>query len=197
VQRQVNSRFSAGATDFSSILSGQTGPGPPSPAPQAPVQRALGALSSGLKRPEHDIGHTSPSSANVKNEWSYTSIPPTRFRSVHYDNVASDQTDVRATAATCNMSVFCVYTARVAVFAKLKCLSTLTVLSSARPTFPPLPPSPAIPHTQTHTHTKNKTGTAKQNKTTNLLRRVWHKTEHLNTDTLLASILNYDPQTKV
>jgi hypothetical protein len=36
----------------------------------------------GVKRPERDVDHSSPSSAEDKNEWSYTSTSPTCFHSV-------------------------------------------------------------------------------------------------------------------
>jgi hypothetical protein len=35
-----------------------------------------GALSLGVKRPEREVDHSPPSSAEVKNEWTYTSAPP-------------------------------------------------------------------------------------------------------------------------
>jgi hypothetical protein len=34
------------------------------------------ALSLGVKWPDHEYGHSPPSSAEVKNVWSYTSTPP-------------------------------------------------------------------------------------------------------------------------
>jgi hypothetical protein len=36
-------------------------------------------LTSGVKRPGREADHSSPSSAKVKNAWSYTSIPPCVF----------------------------------------------------------------------------------------------------------------------
>lgn len=45
-----------------------------------PIQRsvlwALGAFSTGVKRPECEVDDTSPSSAKVKNKQSYTSVTP-------------------------------------------------------------------------------------------------------------------------
>jgi hypothetical protein len=38
-----------------------------------------GALSLGVKRPEREAGHSPPSSAEVKNVWSYTSTPQYTF----------------------------------------------------------------------------------------------------------------------
>jgi len=50
----------------------------PAPGPaQPPIQRALGALS-----PGGEAVHSSPSSAEVKNAWSYTSIPTIRLYGV-------------------------------------------------------------------------------------------------------------------
>jgi hypothetical protein len=42
---------------------------------QPPIQWVSGALSLGVKRPEREADHSLPSSAKVKNAWSYTSIP--------------------------------------------------------------------------------------------------------------------------
>jgi hypothetical protein len=42
---------------------------------QPPIQCVRGALSLGVKRPGRDADHSSPSSAEVKNAWSYTSTP--------------------------------------------------------------------------------------------------------------------------
>jgi len=53
---------------------------------QIPVQciRAFSLGVRGVKRPERDV-HTLPSSAEVKNEWSYTSASPVCFRDVDRD----------------------------------------------------------------------------------------------------------------
>jgi hypothetical protein len=40
-----------------------------------PIQWVPGALSMGVKRPGREADHSSPSSAEVKNAWSYTSTP--------------------------------------------------------------------------------------------------------------------------
>jgi hypothetical protein len=42
---------------------------------QPPIQWIPGALSLGLKRPGREADHSPPSSAEVKNAWSYTSTP--------------------------------------------------------------------------------------------------------------------------
>jgi hypothetical protein len=42
---------------------------------QPPIQWVPGALSLGVKRPGREADHPPPSSAEVKNEWSYTSTP--------------------------------------------------------------------------------------------------------------------------
>jgi hypothetical protein len=42
---------------------------------QPPIQWVPGALSLGVKRPGREADHSSPSSAEVKNAWSYTSTP--------------------------------------------------------------------------------------------------------------------------
>jgi hypothetical protein len=42
---------------------------------QPPIQWVPGALSLGVKRPRREADHSSPSSAEVKNAWSYTFTP--------------------------------------------------------------------------------------------------------------------------
>jgi hypothetical protein len=42
---------------------------------QPPIQWVPGALSLGVKRPGREADHSPPFSAEVKNEWSYTSTP--------------------------------------------------------------------------------------------------------------------------
>jgi hypothetical protein len=44
---------------------------------QPHTQWLPGALASGVKRPEHEADHRPPSSAEVKNAWSYKSITST------------------------------------------------------------------------------------------------------------------------
>jgi hypothetical protein len=46
---------------------------------QPPIQRVPGALPVGIKRPGREAYHSPPSSAEVKNAWSYTSILPIRL----------------------------------------------------------------------------------------------------------------------
>jgi hypothetical protein len=43
---------------------------------QPPIQWVRGALSLGIKRPGREADHSPPSSAEVKNTWSFTSTPP-------------------------------------------------------------------------------------------------------------------------
>jgi hypothetical protein len=43
------------------------------------VSRGGGVLSPGIKRPERETNHTPPFSVEIKNAWSYTSIPPYAF----------------------------------------------------------------------------------------------------------------------
>jgi hypothetical protein len=43
---------------------------------QPPIQRVPGALFLGVNRLEREADHSPPSSAEVKNAWSYTSTPP-------------------------------------------------------------------------------------------------------------------------
>jgi hypothetical protein len=64
-------RFLAGARNFSLQHRAQNGSG----AHQPPIQWAPGALSLGVKRPRREADHPPPSSAEVKNAWSYTSTP--------------------------------------------------------------------------------------------------------------------------
>jgi hypothetical protein len=46
---------------------------------QRPIQWVPGALSLGVKRPVREADHSPTSNAEVKNAWSYTSIPPVRL----------------------------------------------------------------------------------------------------------------------
>jgi hypothetical protein len=56
----------------------------PVAAPPPPASYALGTggCSLVLKRPRREADRSSPSSAQVKNAWNYTSIPPIRLHSV-------------------------------------------------------------------------------------------------------------------
>jgi hypothetical protein len=49
---------------------------------QPPIQWVPGVLSLEVMRPGREAGHSPPSSAEVKNAWSYTSIPPIRLHGV-------------------------------------------------------------------------------------------------------------------
>jgi hypothetical protein len=42
----------------------------------------MGGYFLGVKRPEREADHSPPSSAEVKNAWSYTSTPPIRLHGV-------------------------------------------------------------------------------------------------------------------
>jgi hypothetical protein len=46
---------------------------------QTPIQRVCGSFSLGIIRPGCEADHSPPSSAEVKNAWSYTSTPPMRL----------------------------------------------------------------------------------------------------------------------
>lgn len=47
------------------------------------IQWLLGAFSSRLKRPQHEADYRRASSAEDKNGWTYTYVPPICLRSVH------------------------------------------------------------------------------------------------------------------
>jgi hypothetical protein len=49
---------------------------------QPPIQWVPWTLSLGVKRPGLEADHSLPSSAEVKNDWSYTSTPPIRLHGV-------------------------------------------------------------------------------------------------------------------
>jgi hypothetical protein len=49
--------------------------------PQPPIQWVLGALSSGVKRLEHEADHSPSSSAEVRKMWISISTPPYAFMS--------------------------------------------------------------------------------------------------------------------
>jgi len=48
----------------------------------SPIQWVLGGSSLRIKRPDYEIDHLPPSSAEVKNAWGYTATPPIRFHGV-------------------------------------------------------------------------------------------------------------------
>jgi hypothetical protein len=77
-ERGSGVRFPAGAGNFSLHHRVQNGSG----AHQPPIQWVPGALSLGVKRPRREADHSPPSSAEVKNAWSYTSTPPIRLHGV-------------------------------------------------------------------------------------------------------------------
>jgi len=49
---------------------------------QPPIQWVPGAISLGVKRQRREADHSHPSSVQVKNAWSYTSITPIRLHGV-------------------------------------------------------------------------------------------------------------------
>jgi hypothetical protein len=49
---------------------------------QPPIQWVTGAFPLGVKWPRREADHSRPSSAEVKNAWSYTSTPPIRLHGV-------------------------------------------------------------------------------------------------------------------
>jgi hypothetical protein len=61
---------------FTTVTRPSVGPTKP------PILLVPGALFLGIKRPESEADHPPPSSAEVKNAWSYTSAPTIRLHSV-------------------------------------------------------------------------------------------------------------------
>ena len=74
--------FSAGTRDFSLFQFMRRALGPTKP----PIQW-VSVFFLGLKRPGHDVDHSSPLNAEFKNKWSYTSIHPICLRDVDWDNL--------------------------------------------------------------------------------------------------------------
>jgi hypothetical protein len=74
-------RFPAGAGNFSLHHHVQNGSG------THPASYPVGTRGSlpRVKRPEREADHSPPSSAEVKNAWSYTSTPPIRLYGVMLD----------------------------------------------------------------------------------------------------------------
>jgi hypothetical protein len=67
---------------FSPVIAYRTALGPTQP----PIKWVLpGALTPGVKRPVREANHSSPSSAEVKNARSYTSIPTIRLHGVVFN----------------------------------------------------------------------------------------------------------------
>jgi hypothetical protein len=71
-------RSPAGLEIFLFTTASRTALGPSQP----PIQWVPGALSLGVKRPGCESDHSPPSSAEVKNAWSYISTPPVRLHGV-------------------------------------------------------------------------------------------------------------------
>jgi hypothetical protein len=71
-------QFPAGAGFFLLATAFRSGLGPTLP----PVQWVSGFYSARLKRPRREADHPPPSSAEVKNAWSYTSTPAIRIHCV-------------------------------------------------------------------------------------------------------------------
>jgi hypothetical protein len=68
-------QISAGARDFSFSKTSRPALG----LSQPPVQLVSGVLIVGVKQLGYEVDHSPPSSAEVKNEWSCTSVPPYAF----------------------------------------------------------------------------------------------------------------------
>jgi hypothetical protein len=64
--------------NFLSTASSRPALGPTQP----PIHWVPGSLSLGVKRPDREADNSHPSSAEVKNAWSYASSLPTRLRGV-------------------------------------------------------------------------------------------------------------------
>jgi hypothetical protein len=71
-------RFPEGAGNFSFITVSRTALEPTQP----PIQWVPGTLSLGVKRLGCETDHSPPSSAEVKNAWSYTSTAPIRLHGI-------------------------------------------------------------------------------------------------------------------
>jgi hypothetical protein len=64
-------RIPVGTRDFALLQKVQTDSG----AHLASYTMGTGVLSRGVKRPDHDVYHSPPSSDEIRNEWRYTSTP--------------------------------------------------------------------------------------------------------------------------
>ena len=78
---QSGVRSPAGGDNFSVLQTDQTGSG----AHPASCSMSSGSHSE-VKRPRRGADHLCPSTAEVRNEWSYASTPPTRFHGAHRDS---------------------------------------------------------------------------------------------------------------
>jgi hypothetical protein len=78
VYRGSRVRFSAGLGIFPFTTASRTALRPTHP----PIQWVPGALSVGVKQPGREADHSLPSSAEIKNAWSYTSTLPIRLHGV-------------------------------------------------------------------------------------------------------------------
>jgi hypothetical protein len=73
---------------------------------QPPIQWVSGALSLGVKRPSREAGHSPPSTAEIKNAWSYISAPNTpSWRDVQLKKRTKAQALLYLTF-TCNTTIY-------------------------------------------------------------------------------------------
>jgi hypothetical protein len=75
---------------------------------QAPIQWVPGALTLGIKRPGRVAEQSPPSSAEVKNEWSYTSTLPVRLNGVVLNQARDTFSWCGAQLSTRTTLLFCV-----------------------------------------------------------------------------------------
>jgi hypothetical protein len=68
------------------------------------IQGVPGALSVGVKRPGREANHSPPSSAEVKNAWSYASTPPIRLHGTqsHFERAGEDKNSLELIARQAN-----------------------------------------------------------------------------------------------
>jgi hypothetical protein len=76
--KKENFSYLSNLYHFLFITASRTALGPTQP----PIQWVPGAFSLGVKWLGREADHSSPSSAEVKNAWSYTSISPIRLNGV-------------------------------------------------------------------------------------------------------------------
>jgi hypothetical protein len=92
---------------------------------QPPIQQVPGALSLGVKRPGREADLSPPSSAEVKNAWSYTCTPEYVFMAwclvKHRDNFIFTFTKYAFRFEILMTSVFDIESKRASIYAFLRC----------------------------------------------------------------------------
>ena len=89
-QAVIRKRSTAVGTATTTLRTGRSGVRIPvvTHGPNQPPTQWIPGPFPGVKRPRREADHSLPSSAEVKNQWSYTSVPPICFHDVDRESFA-------------------------------------------------------------------------------------------------------------